>query len=95
MSAPRANSHKPSVADVARLMNVSVRSVHDAKKLIASGRQDLCQRVESGELSLHRALIEAGLKRSPSRLRALCNAWNACSEAERSEFVGLLNRGGR
>lgn len=92
MSAPRANLHKSSVADAARLMNVSKRSVYEAHRLIRSGREDLCRRVQAGELSLHAALIEAGLKRKAEsdRLSALCRAWNACTESERTEFVGLL-----
>ena len=38
------------VKQAARLMNVSERSVYNAKRLCRSGREDLCSRVERGEL---------------------------------------------
>ncbi len=44
------------VKQAAQLMNVSERSVYYARKLARSGRQDLCGRVERGELRISAAL---------------------------------------
>lgn len=90
-----ANLHGLTVAQAAKAMNVSERMVFDAIKLRRSGRADLVQRVQAGELTIHRALIEAGLKRKPtsSRLDALCHAWNRCNRAERLAFIERLKGG--
>lgn len=88
MSGKDANLHvsKFTVRQAAEMMNVSVRSVYDARKLLQSGRDDLVAQCESGKLSIHRALILAGLKKSPVKV-SLRNAWASASEKERTEFV--------
>ena len=74
----------------ADLMNVSERSVYDAAKLHKTGRQDLCEAVTDGTLSLHRALILAGVKTKPGRLATLQAAWKGATECERSAFIEWL-----
>lgn len=90
MTRHSANLQKVSVKQAAKMMNVSERMVYEAARLRRSGRVDLIQQVEAGELILHRALILAGLKREPDKLRALCNAWTRCSEGERAQFIDIL-----
>ena len=59
MSNKDANLHTSSVTvrQWAEMMNISVRSVYEARKLQQSGRVDLLARCESGTLSPHWALI--------------------------------------
>ena len=82
-----ANSQGLTVEQAAKLMNVSTRSVYDAMRLRRTGREDLIARVEAGELTLHRALILAGVKRERSRLDAMKAAWAGASEGDRAAFL--------
>jgi hypothetical protein len=79
------------VAQAATLMNVSERSVRDARRLLRAGRPDLVVQVEAGRMSLHRALILAGAKSAPSQANALRNAWRRASDAERERFIAWLS----
>lgn len=93
MSAPTANlqSGRLSVRQAAELMNVSERSIYTATRILRSGRQDLIEKIERGEMSLHAATrIFDGNDKQPDRFAALCRAWNKASEAERLLFLKSL-----
>jgi len=86
-----ANLQSLTVKQAARVMNVSERSVYDAGKLIATGRTDLIEKVERGEMRLNRALILAGVRAKPKKGNTLLNAWRKASESERNEFIDFLS----
>jgi hypothetical protein len=87
-------SRTAGIKAAAELMNVSERSVWNASKLIASGREDLCQQVLNGTLRLNAALGlaygTAKPKADRSRFAALCRAWNAASEDDQGRFLVCL-----
>lgn len=82
------------VAQAAKLMNVSERSVYMAKELLATGRDDLSAAVLSGTMSLLAALrIAKPEKYGPKRkdgLAVLRRAWATASENERDAFLADL-----
>ena len=74
------------VKQAAEVMNVSERSVHNARRLIRTGRTDLIAAVERSNMSLNKALMLAGEKQPASAYQRLIRAWNACSEDEQARF---------
>ena len=78
------------VMQAARLMNVSERSIYNARKLCRSGRDDLVARVECGELNIIADLKLAypqQVKPKPGALALLVNAWFAASPEDREAFA--------
>lgn len=71
MAAKPAN-WRVTIAEAAKLMNVSVRSVERGRQLMRTGRQDLVDRCKRGEMSVHAALIEAGVKVHPASRLSHC-----------------------
>jgi hypothetical protein len=78
------------------MWNVSERSVYMAKELVATGREDLADKVHLGKLSLLGALKLAlphkygsgrNYRPGDDRYDALIRAWNACDEREKSRFI--------
>ena len=83
------------VKQAAEMMNVSERMVYEAKRLYKTGRADLWEQVKAGTLTLHRALILAGVK-SPSIKTQICilkSAWVSATDAERRAFLDWLEGG--
>jgi len=77
------------VKQAARLMNVSERSVYNARKLRRSGRDDLVARVECGELSINAALKLAYPQQAepkPDALALLMKVWCVVSPEDREAF---------
>jgi hypothetical protein len=56
---------------------------------LAQRRPDLADKVRSGELKLHKALVEAGIRKQPTPLDLLRRAWGKASEEERRAFLSL------
>lgn len=54
---------------------------------LAKDRPDLLERVQTGELSVHRAAMEAGIVKPESGLTALNRAWKKASAEERAAFM--------
>lgn len=79
------------VKQAAKFVNVSVRSVYGARQLKATGRDDLCAAVTAGTMSLHRALITAGVKKPPKKDRGLFAAWKNATDGERESFLQWLS----
>jgi hypothetical protein len=79
------------VKQAAQLMNVSERLVYMAIALRRSGRQDLIESVERGELSINAALKIANGKPSANLQKdtyaALVRAWNRATEDEQGRFL--------
>ena len=94
MTKPPANLQSGfTVAQAARLMNVSERSVYSARKLLASGRDDLVAEVEAGRMSLHAALNLARPSKYDERkdgLKALRRSWQQATDGERASFLAGL-----
>jgi transposase-like protein len=80
------------VREAARLMNVSERSIYMARQLLRSGRGDLVQAAERGEISLHAALQVIAPKRPKDGLAPLIRAWNSATETERLVFLLQISR---
>lgn len=95
--APARKPFSMTLAEAAKLNNVSLRSVKYARELRNTGREDICARVEAGELSLQAALRLAKPERYGPKpkggLRALKKAWAVATPDEREAF--LLSIGGR
>jgi hypothetical protein len=68
-------------------MNVSERSIYNARRLLRSGRDDLMAAVKCGDMSLNKALSIAYGKRRTSRYERLAQAWSACDEDEQRRFL--------
>jgi hypothetical protein len=85
-----ANLQRPTAEQAAKMMNVSVRTVYDAARLQRTGRDDLIARANAGELTIHRALVLAGVKREPSRLDRMKTAWNGVSDDDRAAFLDWI-----
>ncbi len=83
------------VKQAAALMNVSERMVYEARRLYRTGRADLIEQVKAGTLSLHRALILAGVKQPKIKTSfdVLKFAWISASNAERQSFFDWLDGG--
>lgn len=79
------------VKQAAQLVNVSERSVYDARRLMRSGQTELIQQVGSGQMSLHRALLIAGLKKPPRKAANLQSLWLRATATERREFLDWLS----
>ncbi len=80
-----------SVAEAAKLMNVSERSVYMARKVQRSGRQDLIDAIEKGEISVNKAVSMLENKPKPTKYDRLVKAWGACSEEEKARFLVVIN----
>jgi hypothetical protein len=78
------------VREAAKLYEVSERLIYLTRKLLRSGRDDLVQAVERGEITIHRALQILAGPRPKDGLTPLIRAWNSATEAERSAFIRLL-----
>ena len=87
-----ANSQaKVTVKEAAKLMNVSERSVYMARKVLRSGRQDLIDALDKGEISTNKAVSMLENKPKPTKYDRLVNAWNASSEDEKARFLVAIN----
>jgi len=73
-------------------MNVSERTVYDARKLERTGRQDLVDACMRGEMSINAALIAAGARQrqSPTWARLIA-AWNAATSEERERLLQICS----
>jgi hypothetical protein len=74
------------VAQAAKIMGVSERSVYMARK-ISRLRPDLVPAIEAGHLTLNRAMAMITGKSKPSSWDRLVKAWNAASDEERQRLV--------
>lgn len=80
------------VKQAARLINVSERMIYDARRLTRTGRDDLVTQVKAGEMSIHRALILAGVK-APKAKMQICTlkaAWQSSTQTEQLAFINWL-----
>jgi hypothetical protein len=83
------------VKQAAQLMNVSERSIYKVRELQRTGRDDLCDAIMRGEMSIHAALKIAKPEkydRRPDTLKALRRAWNAATEDERAWLLAEIGR---
>jgi hypothetical protein len=66
------------------------------QKLDALARRapELLERVRRGEVSTHRACVEAGIVKEPSSYELLCRAWKKASHAEKDRFMAEKNQEG-
>jgi hypothetical protein len=74
-------------------MNVSERGIYMARELVATGREDLCQSVERGEITVLAALKIAKPEkytRQQSRLEHLKRQWSAASLDEQVAFMDWI-----
>jgi hypothetical protein len=70
---------------------VSERSIYYARQLNRSGRADLMEAVQRGEMNLFAALRELTGTRLPTRFEKLVLAWNRCDDADRARFIAALS----
>ena len=77
---------QPTVAQLAKLMNVSERSIYLARK-VRRLRPDLVPAIESGELTLNAAIEQVEGKAKPSAWHRLVKAWNAASDEDRARLI--------
>ncbi len=82
---------KITVMEAAKLMNVSERSIYMASKVLRSGRQDLIDALEKGELSINKAVSMLENRPKLTKYDRLVKAWNICSEEEKSRFLVAVN----
>lgn len=82
---------KITIMEAAKLMNVSERSVYMAMKVLRSGRQDLIDAVDKGEISTNKAVSMLENKSKPTKYDRLAKAWGACSEEEKVRFLVAIN----
>ncbi len=82
---------KVTVKEAAKLMNVSERSVYMAMKVLRSGRQDLIDAIDKGEISTNKAVSMLENKAKPTKYDRLVKAWNACSEEEKARFLVAID----
>ena len=61
------------------------------RKLQKNNKADLIRLVEQGELSVNKAMIEAGLRSASSPLKDLKRAWKKASQAEQTEFLAWIS----
>jgi hypothetical protein len=62
-----------------------------AIRKLAKDAPSLLERVKTGELSPHRAMIEAGFRREKTHLEWVYHHWQRCSEEERRAFKATLD----
>ncbi len=74
------------VAEAAKIMNVSERTVYSARRIINSGRQDLITALEKGKISINKAVSMLENKPKPTKYDRLVVAWKACSDEDQSRF---------
>lgn len=80
------------VAQAAKLMNVSERAVYMARRIRRSGRCDLEAAIMAGTLSVLAAIrLLDGPKRAPDGLRAIAKAWANATQEERETFLETVN----
>jgi hypothetical protein len=67
-------------------------SLDTQKKLdrLARCAPEFLARVQQGELSVHRACLEAGVVKRPDGLKRLLRAWAAATELERQDFLNWI-----
>jgi hypothetical protein len=65
-----------------------------AIRRLSRERPDLLAKVEAGELSPHRAMIEAGFRKVPTPLELLRRAWAKATREEREKFLEEANAEG-
>ena len=51
---------------------------------------ELHERVLAGELSPHRAMVQAGFRKEPTRIERMISEWNNATEDERGKFLHYL-----
>lgn len=82
---------KLTIDQAAKLMNVSRRSVFNARELRQTGRTDLWEAVESGEIGLTAALRLAKPEKYGTGkrdcLKEVQRAWNAATAEDRDRIV--------
>jgi hypothetical protein len=76
---------------LAKSFNVSRRSIFNARELVATGRNDLCEAVERGEIRLTEALRIAKPKKYGAGgrdcLKEIQRAWKAATPEERGIII--------
>ena len=84
---------KNAVREAAKLMKVSKRLVYYAGKLRRSGRQDLIEAVERGDMTLHKALKMLDAKETRyDGLAGLMRAWKRATDEEESTFLREIQK---
>jgi hypothetical protein len=76
-----------SIRAIAAALNVSERMVYLADRLRRSGRTDLIEAVEHGDMTMAAAIREITGTHLPSRYDKLVLAWNRCDDDERTRFL--------
>lgn len=65
-----------------------------AIRRLARERSDLLERVQSGELSAHRAMVEAGFRKEKTPYEQSCFWWGKMSREEKERFLTEKNQQG-
>ena len=81
------------VKQIAKVMDISERSIYSARRLIRTNRTDLIEAVDRGNMSVNKALSIAGLKQPTSAYQRLIRAWNSCREDEKERFLVAVGWG--
>jgi hypothetical protein len=74
------------VKQVAELMNVSERTIYNAKRLLRHNRPDLVARVEAGTMSVSAALRIVEGKAKPTSWDRLVRTWNSATDDDRGRL---------
>jgi hypothetical protein len=71
-------------------------SPRQQRKLDALARRapNLLNAVKAGELSTHRACVQAGIVKEPTGYQLLCRAWDKASKEEKDRFMTEKNQEG-
>lgn len=77
------------VKQQAASLELSERNIYKAR-LVHRTRPDLGQKVLAGEMTVHRAWLEATGREPPSTRDKLWAAWKAASADEKSEFIAMI-----
>jgi hypothetical protein len=79
------------VRDAVKLMNVSERLVYMSRRVVRSGKLDLVDAINRGDMTTHATLrIIEGPEPPPDRYDALVQAWNAASEEDRRRLLDAI-----
>jgi hypothetical protein len=78
---------KLTVKALAASQNISERTIYYARRLMRSGRDDLVQAVQRGEMTINAALRIIDGPKPIDRYANLVKAWNAASDDDRARFL--------